>query len=423
MTSALKTSTGTRSKVPESGFDVTRIRQDFPILSRTVNGKPLIYLDNAASAQKPQAVIDAIQRYYSHNHANIHRGVHALSVAATQAYEQVRIQAQHLLGAERLEEIVFVRGATEGINLVANTFGRSQIGSGDEILITTMEHHSNIVPWQILCEQTGAVLRVAPISDEGELQLDEFEKLLGPRTKLVAVTHVSNAIGTINPIRQITQMAHAQGAAVLVDGAQAVPHLKVDVRELDCDFYTFSGHKFFGPTGIGILYGKFDLLTAMPPYEGGGEMIKSVTFEKTLYNDVPHKFEAGTPNIAGTIGLGAAIDYINAIGLDPIGAYEQELLEYATDALATIPQVRLIGTAQPKAAVVSFVVDGVHPHDVGTILDQEGIAIRTGHHCAQPLMQRYGVPATCRASLAFYNTSDEIDAMVASLREVVQVFA
>ncbi len=422
MTAVATTETREDQTMSGAGLDVATVRRDFPILQRTVNGKPLIYLDNAATSQKPREVLDALEGYYTTYNANIHRGVHTLSVRATEAYEQARLKVQRLIGAARREEIIFVRGATEGINLVAQTFGRTQIGAGDEIVLSTMEHHSNIVPWQILCEQTGAVLRVAPINDAAELLLDEYAALVGPRTKLVAITHVSNALGTINPIREVIEIAHRHDALVLVDGAQAVPHLTVNVQELDCDFYVFSSHKCFGPTGVGVLYGKIELLESLPPYEGGGEMIKSVTFEKTTYNDLPHRFEAGTPNIAGVVGFGAAIDYISRIGLPTIAAYEHELLQYATRAISAIPQVRVIGTAAHKAAVLSFVLDHVHPHDAGTILDQEGIAIRTGHHCAQPVMERFGVSATCRASLAFYNTRDEIDELVAGIRRVVEVF-
>ena len=404
-------------------LDVERIRSDFPILQQQVHGKPLVYLDNAATAQKPRSVIDAVSRHYEADNANIHRGVHELSIRATEHYERTRLRVQRFLGAARPEEIVFVRGATEAINLVAQSFCRPRLTTGDEIVISEMEHHSNIVPWQILCEQTGATLRVIPMNDDGELILEEYERLLGSRTRLVAVTHVSNALGTINPVREMIETAHKHGIPVLLDGAQAAPHLAIDVRELDCDFYAVSSHKMFGPTGVGALYGRFDLLDAMPPYQGGGEMIKSVTFEKTTYNDLPGKFEAGTPNIAGAIGFGAAVDYLNEIGLDNIAAYEHELLDHATRALTAIPEVRLIGTAKHKAAVVSFVVEGIHPHDVGTVLDREGIAIRTGHHCAQPVMQHFKVPATSRASFAFYNTRDEIDALAAGLRNVIEVFA
>ncbi len=403
--------------------DVERVRADFPILQREVNGKTLAYLDNAATAQKPAAVIDAVSEYYRHSNANIHRGVHTLSIEATEAYERARGKVQRFVGAKRPEEIVFVRSATEAINLVAQAYARPKLTAGDEILITTMEHHSNIVPWQILCEQTGAILRVAPITDAGVLRVDEFEKLLGPRTRMAAVTHISNALGTINPVRDLVDIAHGHGVPVLIDGAQAAPHLPIDVAAIGCDFYTITGHKMFGPTGIGALYGRHDLLDAMEPYQGGGEMILSVTFEKTTFNKVPHKFEAGTPNIAGAIGMGAAVDYLQAVGLDSIGAHEQELLRYATETLSAIPGVRLVGTAQDKAAVVSFLVGDVHPHDVGTILDQEGIAVRTGHHCAQPVMERFGITATVRASLALYNTPGEIDRLTAAVAMVQGVFS
>ncbi len=403
-------------------FDVRKVREDFPILKEKVHGKPLVYLDNAATSQKPRAVIDAIERFYLEDCSNVHRGVHLLSTRATQKFEDVRAKAQRFINAVEAREIVFARGTTEAINLVAHSYSRKHIQAGDEIIITAMEHHSNIVPWQILCEEKGARLRVAPIDDRGELLFEEFEKLLNPRTRLVSVTHVSNALGTINPVRRIIEAAHRLNVPVLLDGAQAVPHLKVDVRALDCDFYAFSSHKLFGPTGIGVLYGKARLLEAMPPYQGGGDMISSVTFEKTLYNTIPYKFEAGTPNIADTIGFGAAIDYVNRIGLENTAPYEASLLAHATEVLSRIPGVRLIGTAREKASVLSFVVDGVHPHDVGTVLDQEGIAVRTGHHCAQPVMQRFGVPATVRASLAFYNTRQEIDALAAGIEKVKQVF-
>ena len=405
-----------------AGFDVARIRQDFPILDQTVNGKPLVYLDNAATSQKPRSVIDAVARYYETENSNIHRGVHTLSQMATDDYEAARSKVQRFINAADLQEIVFVRGTTEGINLVAQTFGRTNLHAGDEIIVSAMEHHSNIVPWQILCQQTGARLRVIPMNDAGELLLDDYEKLLGPRTKLVSIAHVSNALGTINPVKTMVRMARARGAHVLLDGAQAVPHCPVDVQDLDCDFYAFSGHKLYGPTGVGVLYGKAHLLEAMPPYQGGGEMIKSVTFEETLYNALPFKFEAGTPNIAGGIGLGAAIEYVTDLGLDRIGAYESSLLEYGTRLLAGMSNVRIIGTASEKSGILSFVMDGVHPHDVGTILDAEGIAIRTGHHCAQPVMQRFGIPATARASFAFYNTREEIDALVKGLDRVSEVF-
>jgi cysteine desulfurase/selenocysteine lyase len=407
----------------DTGFDVDKIRGQFPILKQRVHGQPLVYLDNAATTQKPAAVIDAINRYYTRDNANIHRGVHLLSERATEGYEGARAKVQRFLNAAESSEIIFVRGATEGINLVAQSYGRTRVGPGDEVVITTMEHHSNIVPWQILCEQTGARLRVAPINGRGELLLEEFEKLMGPKTKLVAVVHVSNVLGTINPVRRIVEMAHRWNAPVLLDGAQAAPHLTLDVRALDCDFYVLSSHKLYGPTGVGVLYGKRELLDAMPPYQGGGDMISSVSFEKTLYNRLPFKFEAGTPNIAGAIGLGAAIDYVTGLGRDGIAEHEHELLTCATQALSEIPGLTIIGTAGEKAAAISFVLEGIHPHDIGTILDQQGVAIRTGHHCAQPLMQRFGVPATARASFALYNTREEIDALAAGIRKVQEVFA
>ncbi len=405
-----------------AAFDVHAIREDFPVLHQTVFGKPLVYLDNAATAQKPRAVIDAITRFYTLDNSNIHRGLHALSERATAAYEESRAKARRFLHAADDREIIFVRGTTEAINLVAHSYGRPHLGAGDEVLITAMEHHSNIVPWQILCEEKGARLRIAPIDDSGALRLDEFERLLTERTRIVSVPHVSNALGTINPVRRIVEMAHQRDVPVLVDGAQAAPHLPIDVRELGCDFYALSGHKMFGPTGIGVLYGRADLLEAMPPYQGGGDMIASVTFEKTTYNRLPHKFEAGTPHIAGVIGLGAAIDYLE--GIDAAGrmAHEDDLLKYATEKVTALPRVRLIGTAREKTSVLSFVVDGVHPHDIGTILDRDGIAIRAGHHCAQPLMDRFGVPATARASLALYNTREEIDALAAGIGKVLEIF-
>jgi len=405
-----------------AAFEVERIRQDFPILGEKIRGKPLVYLDNAATSQKPQVVIDTIRQFLSTYNSNVHRGVHQLSERATEVFEQARTRVQSFINAAESREIIFVRGTTEAINLVAQSYGRTHIGTGDEIVISAMEHHSNIVPWQILCEQTGAVLRVVPINDDGEMLLDEYVTLLTPRTRLVAVAHVSNALGTINPVREIIRLARRQGVPVLVDGAQAVPHLQVDVRELDCDFYAFSGHKVFGPTGIGVLYGRARLLEAMPPYQGGGDMIKSVTFAKTVYNDLPFKFEAGTPHIGGVIGLGAALDYLDGVGLDRVTAYEHELLAHATEVLSAIPGVRIIGTAKEKASVVSFVVDGVHAHDIGTVLDHEGIAIRAGHHCAMPVMQRFGVPATARASLAFYNTRAEVDALVRGIHKVIEMF-
>jgi cysteine desulfurase/selenocysteine lyase len=405
-----------------ASLDVAKIREDFPILRQKVHGKPLVYLDNAATSQKPIPVIEAERRFYENDNSNIHRGVHELSERATQAYENTRIKVQRFLNAAEAREIIFVRSTTEAINLLAQSYGRKYIAAGDEILITAMEHHSNIVPWQMLCEEKGSKLRVAPMNDRGELLLEEFSKLLGPRTKLVSAAHVSNALGTINPVEKIVELAHAQNTPVLLDGAQAAPHREVDVRALGCDFYAFSGHKVFGPTGIGVLYGKAKLLEAMPPYQGGGDMISSVTFERTIYNVIPQKFEAGTPNIAGVVGLGAAIDYLNAIGLDNIAAYEEELLDYATEQISKIPGVRIIGTAEHKASVISFVIEGIHPHDVGTVLDQEGIAVRTGHHCAQPVMQRFGIPATTRASLAFYNTREEINGLVAGIHKVKEVF-
>jgi cysteine desulfurase/selenocysteine lyase len=382
-----------------------------------------VYLDSAATAQKPLAVIDAIRKFYEVDCANIHRGVHELSQRSTAAYEETRTKAKRFLNARAKNEVIFVRGTTEGINLVASSWGRKNVREGDEIVISALEHHSNIVPWQLLCEEKGAKLRVIPMDDRGELLLEEYEKLLGPRTRMVAVGHISNALGTVNPVRQIVEMAHRAGALALIDGAQAAPHMKIDVQALDADFYAFSGHKVFGPTGIGILYGKARLLNAMPPYQGGGDMIKTVTFEKTVYADLPYKFEAGTPSIAGGIGLGAAFDYVTRIGLDKIAAYEHELLVYGTEALSRIPGLRIVGTARDKAAVLSFVIDGIHPHDIGTVLDRQGIAVRTGHHCAQPVMDRFGVPATTRASLAFYNTVAEIDALAAGLAKVKEIFS
>ncbi len=414
---------GTSSAV-EAGarFDVERIRRDFPVLQRKVHGKPLVYLDNAATSQKPKAVIDTLTRYYSEFNSNIHRGIHQLSEEATSAYEDARAKVKSFLNAADEREIVFVRGTTEAINLVAQSYGRAFVKPGDEIVITAMEHHSNIVPWQLLGEQTGARLRVVPINDEGELLIDELEPMLTGKTRLIAVAHVSNALGTVNPVKRIAKIAHRRGIPVLVDGAQAVPHMKVDVQDLDCDFYAFSGHKMYAPTGIGILYGKSRWLEKMPPYQGGGSMISLVTFEKTHYNVPPYRFEAGTPDIAGGIGLGAAIDYLNAIDLEAAAAYEQEVLAYGTEVLSAIEGLRLIGQAKAKASVLSFVLEGVHPHDIGTILDREGVAIRAGHHCAMPVMQRFGVPATARASLAFYNTKQEMDALGRSIRRVREVF-
>jgi len=404
-------------------FDVNRIREDFPILREKIHGKPLIYLDNAATSQKPKAVIDALVHYYSHDNANVHRAVHLLSARATEACDRAREKARGFLNAASTNEIIFVRGTTEGLNLIAQTYGRQNLQAGDEVLISGLEHHSNIVPWQMLCNEKQARLRVVPIDDRGIVPLDQFEKALNERTRLVALAHVSNALGTVNPIARMIEMAHRWNVPVVVDGAQAVPHMPVDVRALDADFYAFSGHKLFGPTGIGVLYGKEALLEAMPPFQGGGDMIRSVTFEKTEYNVLPYKFEAGTPDIAGIIGLGAAIDYINGIGLDRIAAYERELLEYATAAFSQLAGVRIVGTAPNKASVISFVIDGAHPHDVGTILDREGIAVRTGHHCAQPVMERFQIAATTRASFAFYNTTSEIDALIAGIRKVQEFFS
>lgn len=404
-------------------FDVYKVRDDFPILKQLVNGYPLVYLDNGATSQKPQSVIDAIVGYYTTTNSNVHRGVHTLSQQATDGYEGARSKVRQFINAGDDREIIFTRNTTEGINLVAHSYGRQNVGPGDDIIVSNMEHHSNIVPWQMLCEEKGANLRVVPIDDTGELLMDEYEKMLSPRTKLVSITHVSNALGTILPAAQIVQMAHAHGVPVLLDGAQAVPHMPVDMKELDCDFYVFSGHKLFGPTGIGILYGKAEYLEAMPPFLGGGEMIKSVTFEKTIYNDLPYKFEGGTPDIAGAIGLGAAIDYVNNLGFDQITAHEEELLRYCTDALLSTTGVKIIGTAHHKTGILSFVMDKAHPHDIGTILDEQGIAIRTGHHCAQPVMQRFQIPATARASLAFYNTKEDIDALIKGIDRVLEVFS
>src|SRR3954471_13369579 len=411
----------TLSKQVMAGFDVEKIREDFPVLKQNIHGKPLVYLDSAATAQKPFAVIDAIRRFHEVDCANIHRGVHELSQRSTAAYEETRTKTRRFLNSRSKSELIFVRGTTEAVNLVSNSWGRGNVKEGDEIIISAMEHHSNIVPWQMLCEEKNAKLRVIPMNDRGELILEEYEKLLNPRTRMVAFCHVSNALGTINPAAQIIEMAHKVGALALVDGAQAAPHLKIDVQALDADFYAFSGHKIFGPTGIGILYGKKKLLNAMPPYQGGGDMIRTVSFEKTTYNDLPYKFEAGTPNIAGGIGLGAALDYATKIGLDRIAAYEHELLLYGTEALSQIPGLRLIGTAREKAAVLSFVIEGLHPHDIGTVLDQQGIAVRTGHHCAQPVMDFFHLPATTRASLAMYNTFQEIDALVAGIKKAQEV--
>ncbi|OGT19349.1 MAG: cysteine sulfinate desulfinase [Gammaproteobacteria bacterium RBG_16_57_12] len=403
------------SRTQPSAFDVERLRRDFPILDQQVHGHPLIYLDNGASSQKPLAVIEAIDHCYRHDYANVHRGVHTLSERATLAFEQARGKVQGFINAAGSEEIIFVRGTTEAINLVAQSYARPRLQPGDEILITEMEHHSNIVPWQLVCEQTGALLRVVPINELGELRLERYAELLNARTKLVALTHISNVLGTVNPVREIIDQAHARGVPVLLDGAQAIPHALIDVQALDCDFYAFSGHKLYGPSGIGVLYGKRALLEKMPPYHGGGEMIRTVSFEKTTYNDLPYKFEAGTPHIAGAIGLGAAIDYLNRVGMTAIAAHEQQLLTYATEALSTVKDLRIIGQARHKASIVSFVIAGVHPHDIATIVDQHGIAVRAGHHCAMPLIKRLGLPATARASFALYNTTEEIDRLVQAL--------
>jgi cysteine desulfurase/selenocysteine lyase len=401
-------------------YDVQKVREEFPILKQLIHGKPLVYLDNANTTQKPRAVIETLDAYYREYNANIHRATHLLSAKAEAAYEGARVKVQEFLNAARQEEIVFVRNATEGVNLVAQTFGRRNVKEGDEILLSAMEHHANIVPWQMLCEEKGATLRVIPITDEGELVMAEYARLLNPRTRIVAITQMSNALGTINPIRQIVAMAHAHGVPVLVDGAQSAYHMKVDVQELDCDFFVFSGHKLYGPTGVGVLYGKWELLDAMPPFLGGGDMIKDVTFEKTTYAAPPYRFEAGTPHIAGGIGLGTAIDYLTSLGMDNIAAYEKELMAYGTQALSQVPGLKMIGTAREKASVYSFLLGDVHPYDIGTLLDQEGIAIRTGQHCAHPVIRRFGVTATARASLGCYNTKEEIDALVRGLHTVLR---
>jgi cysteine desulfurase/selenocysteine lyase len=403
-------------------LDVAALRCDFPILTERVNGKPLVYLDNAATTQKPASVIDALDAYYRHDNANVHRGVHTLSQRATDDYEAARARIARFIGGVATEEASYTSGTTGGLNLVAQSYGRNVLRPGDDVVISALEHHSNIVPWQLVCAQTGASLKVVPVNDAGEIEMDAYERLLGPRTKIVAFTHVSNALGTITPIERVIRLAHDAGAIVVVDGAQAVAHVGVDVRALDCDFYAFSGHKIFGPTGIGVLYGKAAILDAMPPYQGGGDMIRSVTFEKTEYNDLPYKFEAGTPNIAGAIGLGAAIDYVERVGIGAIAAYEDALLEYATRRVEAIPGLRIVGTAAHKAAIVSFTLDGVHAHDVGTILDNEGIAVRAGHHCAMPVMERFGIAGTARASFALYNTFDEIDALAAGIERVQRMF-
>jgi cysteine desulfurase/selenocysteine lyase len=417
---AMQTALETR---PAPAFPVARIRTDFPILGLEIGGKPLVYLDNAASSQMPQPVIDRMVRYRTAQHANVNRGVHYLSETATAAYEEARGKVRRFVNAREDREVIFTSGTTDAINLVMHGYGRKFIATGDEIILTTLEHHSNIVPWQMLAEEKGARIRVVPINDAGELLVDEYERLFNARTRFVGVMHVSNALGTVNPVKRMIAFAHARGVPVLVDGAQAVPHMRVDVQDLDCDFYAFSGHKMCGPTGIGALFGKASLLERMAPFKGGGDMILSVTFEKTTYNTIPHKFEAGTPPIAGAIGLGAAIDYVSAIGMDAIAAHELDLLDYATEQMTRLDGVRIVGTAARKASVLSFVVDGVHPHDVGTLLNQEGIAVRTGHHCAQPVMQRFRVPATSRASFAFYNSMAEVEALIAGIRTVQKVFA
>jgi len=404
-------------------FNVQRIREDFPILKQIINGKPLIYLDNAATSQKPRAVIDAMNRYYMEENSNIHRGVHYLSELATQSYEAARIKIQRHINAAHPQEVIFVRGTTEAINLVAHSYGRYNFKAGDEIIISAMEHHSNIVPWQLLRDEKDIAIRIIPINDKGELFIDKYEKMFNERTKLVAVVHVSNVLGTINPVKEMIEIAHRNSVPVLVDGAQAVPHMLVDVQDLDCDFYAFSGHKMYGPTGVGVLFGKLNLLEAMPPYQSGGDMIRSVSFEKTIYNDLPHKFEAGTPNIAGGVGMGATIDYINQIDYDAAIQHEHRLMIYATEALLTIKGLRIIGTAKEKSSAISFVLENIHPHDIGTILDDDGIAIRTGHHCAQPLMKCFEVPATARASFGIYNTKEEIDALVKGIYKVIKVFS
>ena len=423
MTLSAQSQASLRDTAASRAVDLSACRDDFPILQQRVNGNPLIYLDSAATTQKPQSVIDALTGFYREYNSNVHRGVHTLSARATDAYERVRNQVARLIHARSDEEIVFVRSATEAVNLVASSFVLPNLHSGDEVLVTAMEHHSNIVPWQLACNQAGARLRVVPMNDAGELEMEVFRQLLGPRTRLFAVAHVSNALGTVNPIGEMIRLAHQQGIPVLVDGAQAILHQKVDVQALDCDFYCFSSHKMLGPTGVGVLYGKSELLAAMPPYQGGGDMIRSVTFEKTTYNTPPYRFEAGTPNIAGCVGLGAAVEYLTRVGLDRISTHEQALLAQAHQALAAIDGVRIVGTAAHKAAVVSFVLEGVHPHDVGTILDQDGIAIRTGHHCAQPVMDRFGIAATARASFALYNTAGEVEKLAEKLAQVKGIFA
>lgn len=403
-------------------LNIEAIRRDFPILNLKVHGRQLVYLDNAATTQKPQVVLDAIQRYYTEQNSNVHRGVHYLSQLATREYEGARVKIQRFINAAESHEVIFTHGATEGINLIASSYGRKFVHEGDEVIISAMEHHSNIVPWQMLCEQVGAKLRIIPINEKGELLIDDLEAMINARTRLIALVHLSNALGTINPVKRVIDIAHSHDVPVLLDGAQATSHLKIDVQELDCDFYVFSGHKVCGPTGIGVLYGKSQWLESMPPFMGGGDMISSVSFEKTTYNSLPYKFEAGTPNIEGAIGLGVAIDYLTGIGIDRIAAYENELLDYATEVIGSIPGVKLIGTAREKSSVLSFTLENIHPHDIGTILDQEGIAIRAGHHCAQPVMKFFNVPATARASFSFYNTKQEIDTLAEGIQRVIEVF-
>jgi cysteine desulfurase/selenocysteine lyase len=411
------------SIIPNSTvYDVEKIRSDFPILQTKVHGKQLVYLDNAATSHKPISVIRKAQEYYSSMNSNIHRGVHALSQVSTEAYESARIKNKSFINALGKNEIIFTRGTTESINLVAQSYGRANFKEGDEVIISHMEHHSNIVPWQMICEEKGAKLKVIPINDKGEIIFEEYEKLITKKTKFVSVVYVSNSLGTVNPVKNIIELAHQNNIPVLLDAAQAIHHIRIDVQELDCDFLVYSGHKMYGPTGIGILYGKINLLESMPPYQGGGDMIETVTFEKTTYNELPYKFEAGTPNIGGAIGLGEAIDYINKVGIENIGLHEKHLLDYATEAVADIPGLKIIGTADEKVSVLSFVLDDVHPHDIGTFLDFEGVAIRTGHHCTQPVMDRYNIPATSRASFAMYNTKDEINILVNGLRKIIEVF-
>ncbi|MBK9316164.1 MAG: cysteine desulfurase [Acidobacteria bacterium] len=403
-------------------LNIESIRRDFPILNLKVHGRQLVYLDNAATTQKPQVVLDAIQRYYTEQNSNVHRGVHYLSQLATREYEGARVKIQRFINAAESHEVIFTHGATEGINLIASSYGRKFVHEGDEVIISAMEHHSNIVPWQMLCEQVGAKLRIIPINEKGELLIDDLEAMINARTRLIALVHLSNALGTINPVKRVIDIAHSHDVPVLLDGAQATSHLKIDVQELDCDFYVFSGHKVCGPTGIGVLYGKSQWLESMPPFMGGGDMISSVSFEKTTYNSLPYKFEAGTPNIEGAIGLGVALDYLTGIGIDRIAEYENELLDYATEVIGSIPGVKLIGTAREKSSVLSFTLENIHPHDIGTILDQEGIAIRAGHHCAQPVMKFFNVPATARASFSFYNTKQEIDTLAEGIQRVIEVF-